>query len=345
MRLKPDIFEDKIVSCLRAQFDLDLISTRFLPIGYDMNAFVYEAMTVEGTSYFVKIRAGAINLPSLLVPHVLIEAGIPNILAPIRTRTQALWCSLDTYSVIVYPFIRGENAMIVGLSDSQWREFGATLKAIHSEEIAAGLKGQAPVETFAIASAQLVQRLSDWINGLRLDSPAAQRLAGFWIENAVLIAHLLDRARRLGQQLQSRSFAYVLCHADIHAANILVSEEGRIYLVDWDGPLLAPRERDLLFVVGSTIARQVEPDEERLFFEGYGTVSIDLAALAYYRYERAIEDIGEFGKSVFLDADQPEEAKAEEADLLISLFDTGQIVETALEADRKQGGPSVRSLR
>jgi spectinomycin phosphotransferase len=339
MRQSPNLPEQSLLACLRTHYDLPVISCRFLPIGYDLNAFVYQAVTAEGDAYFVKVRKGALHPPGLLVPRLLIERGIPNILAPLRTRTRALWCSLDACSLIVYPFIRGENARILGLSDSQWREFGTTLKAIHSGEIAALLHGQVPTETFSIPSAPLVRDLLARIEGAGFDSPAAARLAAFWKDNTALIAHLLGRAQALGKRLQSVPFEYVLCHADIHAANILVSEDARIYLIDWDGPLLAPRERDLLFVVGSRIGRPVEAREEALFFEGYGAVPIDWTALAYYRYERAIEDMGQMGQRVFRDTDQSEEAKAYEAARLCSQFEPGRIVESALRADRDQGGP------
>lgn len=333
MRQHPDLSQDRLAACLRTHYALDVLSTHFLPIGYDLNAFVYKVVTKEEAAYFVKIRLGATQPPGLLVPRVLIEQGIPNILAPLRTRTQALWCSFDNYAVIVYPFIHGENAKIAGLSDDQWREFGATLQAIHSGGFATRLHGKVPAETFSLPSAQLVRNLLARIQHVTFASPSATRLAAFWSDNALQLEQLLLRAEALGKQLQSRSFEYVLCHADIHAANIMIRDDGRIYLVDWDGPLLAPRERDLLFVVGCVIAHRVTPREEALFFQGYGRVEVDMSALAYYRYERAIEDIGETGRGVFLDTGQSEAVKAEETALCMSLFDPGNIVESAREAD------------
>ena len=51
-------------------------------------------------------------------------------------------------------------------------------------------------------------------------------------------------------------------------------------MVDWDGLLLAPRERDLMFVAGEEWTR---------FLEGYGPAALDRTVLAYYRAARAAD--------------------------------------------------------
>ena len=318
-----------IAGRLDVNYDLRVSSITFLPLGYDLNAAVYKVVAEDATAYFLKIRFGPVQEAGLLVPWALSERGIPNVLAPLQTRSAELWCSCEERSLVLYPFVDGRNAMAAGMSDDQWREFGSTLQAVHSSGLAEELRSRIPVETFALPSAALVRRVLHLTETTAFENAVAAEFAAFWREHAARIDQVVGRAEALGRSLQSRSFDHVLCHADIHAANILVGDDGRIHLIDWDGPLIAPRERDLLFVVGSIIARTVEPREEELFFAGYGPVHIDPEALIYYRYERIIEDLGEIGRSVLLDPNPSDQLRADEAQLARSFFAPGGDVDHA----------------
>lgn len=337
MRDNPRLDVGTIAACLNAQYDLQVASVTFLPIGYDPSAAVYEVRSRDGRFFFLKIRSGPVHEPGLLVSRALIDAGIPHVLAPLPTRSSSLWCFLDGdagHTVVLYPFIRGKNVMVAGMTDDQWQDFGSTLRAVHDSGLGERFRDQIRVETFALPSGALVRQLLAQVDNMGFESGVAGRFATFWREHAERIRQMLTRAEELGRSLRSKPFALVLCHGDIHAANILVGEDSRIWLVDWDGPLVARRERDLLFVVGSRIARTVEPKEEDLFFKGYGPAEIDPAALVYYRYERIIEDLGEIGKSVFLNPGLSEQAQGEEAALAMSFFAPGGDIDHAEEITR-----------
>ncbi len=105
------------------------------------------------------------------------------------------------------------------------------------------------------------------------------------------ITHLIGRTEQLASELQSKPLELVLCHSDIHGGNILISDSGELYIVDWDNPILAPQERDLMFVGGVIDDIWKSEREEAVFYEGYGKTEINLFALTYYRYERVIEDL------------------------------------------------------
>jgi spectinomycin phosphotransferase len=313
----------RIAASLLTHYDLDAPSLAFLPIGFDPDAAVYRAATRDGQEFFVKVRSGPVQKPALQIPRALIDLGVHNVVAPLRTRELTLWCPLDEDEMqilAVYPFVRGESAMATGLTRDQWRKFGATMNAIHTSGIGDQFQEWLPVENFALPSARMVRRLLTLTAEQVLESPVAVSLATFLGEQSDRILRMLDRAEELGRSLRSRPWELVLCHGDIHAANILVGDDGQIWLIDWDAPLIAPRERDLLFVVGSRIARAVTPAEEDLFFEGYGPTEIDAEALVYYRYERIIEDIGEFGKSVLLTPGVSEESREEQAMMTMDFF-------------------------
>jgi spectinomycin phosphotransferase len=329
VRDDPGLDLDSIAACLDEQYDLHVSAITFLPLGYDLNAAVYKVVAEDGTEYFLKIRFGPVRESGLLIPWALSKRGIRNVLAPLPTRSSELWCSCAGSSLVLYPFIAGENAMIAGMNDEQWREFGATLRAVHSSGQAEEFRSRLPTETFALPSGALVSRILNLTDTTEFENAVAAQFAAFWREHAARIRQMLARAEALGRQLLSRSFDFVVCHTDIHAANILVGDDGQIHLIDWDGPLIAPRERDLLFVVGSIIARAVEPREEELFFDGYGPVDIDPEALIYYRYERIVEDLGEIGRSVLLDPSPSDQMRAQESRLARSFFAPGADIDRA----------------
>jgi spectinomycin phosphotransferase len=329
MRDDPGLDLDTITACLDVQYDLRVSAITFLPLGYDLGAAVYKVFAGEGTAYFLKVRFGPVDESGLMVPWALAERGIRNVLAPLQTRSGELWCSCGEWSLVLYPFIAGKNAMAVGMGDDQWREFGATLQAVHSSELAEEFRSRLSVETFALPSAALVRRILALTQTTEFENVVAAQFAAFWREHATRIDEMVARAKALGRRLQSRSFDHVLCHADIHAANILVGDDGQIHLIDWDGPMIAPRERDLLFVVGSRIARVVEPWEEEWFFAGYRSVDIDVEALIYYRYERIVQDLGEIGRSVLFDPSPSDRMRVEESRLARSFFAPGGDIDHA----------------
>jgi len=188
-------------------------------------------------------------------------------------------------------------------------------------------------ETFAPAAAGLVGRLDAHIGARDFDDPAARALATFWQARRGGVRALLARADALGRRLARVAPASVLCHADIHTGNVLLDAGGRVWIVDWDETVLAPKERDLMFAVGGIIGGLVEPREEALFFRGYGVAAVDPLTLAYYRYAWAVGDIGDFAAQVFFRPDLGPASGRAAVDGFTSLFLPGNIVALASVAD------------
>ncbi|MDP9244734.1 MAG: aminoglycoside phosphotransferase family protein [Chloroflexota bacterium] len=324
----PGLDQRELAAALRAGFGTEASGFTFVP-GFDMQAASYEVASTDG-QWFAKVRFGPVADAPLEVPRALLDAGVTNVLAPIRSLSSTLWHPMaDGRTLVVYPFVAGRNAMDAGMTAGQWRTFGTALRAVHDSGLEDRFADRLPAETFALPCAAMVR--SVLAQEPSLDSAAARRLRAVLIEQRRRIGQMVERAEELGARLSAKPFVRVLCHADIHAANLLVADDGRIFLVGWDGPMLAPRERDLLFVIGGGITRKVTPQEEAWFFETYGEVEPDLEAIVYYRYERLLEDIGEIGRSVFSEAAVQETSRESEVRLLERFFEPGGSVESVEE--------------
>ncbi len=186
------------------------------------------------------------------------------------------------------------------LSDSHKRTLGAALQRIHTVKIPLELKSAIPKETF---SPQWRKRVKDFQRRVRNSTfrdPNAAKLANFIKSKRNEIDRLIKRTEELASELQAQSRELVLCHTDIHGANILITNRNEFYIVDWDAPMLAPKERDLMFVGGGIDDLWKSKRDESVFYEGYGKTDIDFTVMAYYRYERVIEDLAAYGEQLLL---------------------------------------------
>ena len=317
-----------LLDCAHEQFGLAATAVAFLPLGYDANAWAYRL--AAGDDYFLKVRRGAAALPGLLAPRYVGDQGVAGVLAPLPARDGRLWAELGAFTVTLQPFMAGRDAWDSNLSDDQWVAFGELLRRVHALPVPPELAAHLVAETFTPDYLDYLPALAARAHGPAPDDPIAAELVAAWRANETTIDALRARTTALGEQLRRAGHPRVLCHADAHLGNVLVGDDGRLWLIDWDGAALAPRERDLMFVIGGIADGQVSPRQTELFRRGYGPVEPDPAALTYYRAAWALQDIAAFGHTALLDNMAGEATRREALRLFTGYFTPGELTELAL---------------
>ncbi len=340
---KPDIQDEKIIACLEAEYGLSIAEMAFLPLGADLDTAVYRAVAHDQTPYFVKLRRGDFNAAAVTVPQFLSDSGVEQIIPALTTQTRRLWTDLPPYKVILYPFVDGRNGFEVDLSDRHRVELGMVLRALHTAVVPASLTNGVQRETFSPRWRETVKSFLTRLEHETFAETTAAELAAFLkIKRAETLA-LVNRAERLAQTLQAQTPEFTLCHADIHGWNLLIDANGALYIIDWDTLIFAPKERDLMFVgCGLGGNGHTLPEEERLFYQGYNSTPgyrqtrVNHTALAYYRYERIIEDIVVICEQIFL-LDEGGADRQQSLGFLKSNFRPNGTIETAYQLDATKG--------
>jgi spectinomycin phosphotransferase len=176
----PGIDSDAVRTTLRAAYGIDASVLNFVP-GYDPHAASYE-VTASARRFFLKVRFDAVREASLDVPASLLEAGVPNVLAPIHTRSSELWARMEDRSLMLYSFVRGRSAMDAGLTEGQWRTFGASLRAVHDSGLEQEFADRLPVDRFGLPASRSVHRMLEVAARQDFESTGARRLAELLFE-------------------------------------------------------------------------------------------------------------------------------------------------------------------
>lgn len=312
---------------------IEATSLAQLPLGADVNASVYKARASDQKTYFVKLKRGHFQDSNIAILELLQKAGIQQLIHPIKTTEGKQLQQVDDFTFIVYPFVEGQDGFNSSLTDEQWIALGRALKQVHEVDVATPLRAQIRREEFSPKWRNVVRSLYTDSVARPTNDEIASNLWKFLQENKSLILHLLDRSEQLCQKASTLPLKFVLCHSDIHGGNVLVSDAKTFYIVDWDDPILSPKERDLMFIGGGVGNVWNKPYEESLFYQGYAEADIDWTLLTYYRYERIVEDIAVYCQELLL---KPVEGnnRLEMYEEFMNQFEPQGVVAIALATDK-----------
>ena len=90
MRDDPGLDAGLISGGLRANYGIDVVDLAYLPIGHDMNAFVYRVGAAGGSAYFLKIRRGSCGYPARLLRAL--DQGVGQRLHPLLVSAMRRRC-------------------------------------------------------------------------------------------------------------------------------------------------------------------------------------------------------------------------------------------------------------
>jgi spectinomycin phosphotransferase len=330
--MKQPLSDQRIIDCLNANYGIKVARLTFLPLGADLNASVYKAETHDQSSYFIKLKRGHHHDISATIIALLHDAGIQQIIPPIKTKYGQPIQHIDDFTLIVSPFIEGQDGFSRDLTDDQWLTLGKVMKQIHEIDVPPSIQLIIRREDYSPKWREAVRSLYAHIESEPSGDEIALKLIAFMKKHSVTIHRLIDRAEQLGKQIQDHTQKFVLCHSDIHGGNVLMDGNDIIYMMDWDDPIMAPKERDLMFIGGGVANVWNKPHEEKFFYKGYGKTEINRTILAYYRHERIVEDIAVLGQQLLLTS-VDNQNRIESYQHFIDQFELQGVVEIAFKTD------------
>ena len=203
-----------VIICLNTDYGIEVVTLTLLPLGADMNASVYKAETHDRRSYFVKLKQG--HHDDISVDNIRFVTGIRHSTdyPPCQNNRWQLTQPINDFTLIVYPFVDGQNGFCRNLTDDQWVTLGNVLRQVHEIDVPPSIKERVRKEAYSSKWREIVRSLymsidEDW----SIIDETALKLKAFMKEHRKAICRLVDRAECLSQKIQEESNRLNSCYA------------------------------------------------------------------------------------------------------------------------------------
>lgn len=292
-----DLDRSDIVAVLEAEWDIDVATLRYEPVGFGTHHYFCGAG--DGTRWFVNVddvsakswistdpREAFNGLQASLGAAVTLrDAGLGFVQAPVASTGGRVLAAVDRrYALSVYAFLEGEPVGRFGEFTSQDDRLWAVeaLSRIHASNAAAhaGVRKDA----FDVPLRRRLLDAMDELSGTWNAGPYAEPTRRLLVRRSGAIRDAFDFYDGLVAAVQGTARPFVVTHGEPHAANVMRSRSGDLLLIDWDTVLLAPPERDIVHV-------SALPGEVWTTYSRRSGHDVDDAAISLYRLWWALAEI------------------------------------------------------
>lgn len=275
----PDLADAEVAAALIWGWDLDVEDVAHAPVGFGSHH--WRVRDAAGGRWFataddLRTRRATEEEPlaapfhrlraALTTAAALSTAGLGWVVAPVAAHDGEVVLALhESYALALYPEVRGETFGWGPFEDEAHRAAVVDrLVALHTMD---GCREAVQTDDLSVPLAAELRRVLDdpgtaW--GAGPFGPEAWQLV---VDHAQALRALLDRHDGLVAGADDGRF--VVTHGEPHRANIVVTRDAGVVLVDWDTCRLGPPERDLWRIVAE------DPRTRRDYEARTGTVLDD----------------------------------------------------------------------
>jgi len=294
MLTESNIDKSLLKDVIKEKFGIGIIDFTLFPKWEAARGYMIESSNHK--SFFLKIYwDDKIPDSAFRFAHDLFtRAGIVNIAHPIATIHGQMRIQVRDFQIALFDWIRGKTAQEHKLTDTQLERLGELLGKIHQSKT---IVGEYSVrENFAIPFKDRLVAILSHMSEMTGDSTKYKtKLEVFLGPHRQEFIRELETLEKLQRKVRAMKLEFVNCHGEPSPGNILCSGTGEIHLLDWDDPIFAPKEKDLLFFKDN-----VEP-----VMKGYGVFSkdsiIDRDLMEFYGHMWNLGEIAYYGGKILFE--------------------------------------------
>lgn len=316
---------ERLRAWLLSRYQLRVRTLSGVPGGADADASAFRIEDEDGRILFVKLSRASQSLVARLT--ILLGERLGDVIvAPVADVRGRFSARFDGASVTVFPFVAGIDGFRRDPSLAQMRTLGVALRRLHRIDLSGLGFGIPAIRIDDRFLVRFARRLASFEPAP--GDPIASEVLGLFNTHRALLERMMGDARKFLLGGCGKTYRPVLCHADLHAGNLLLPDDGGIRIVDWDGAKTGPAETDLMMIGGGIGGKLSDPSSVAAFREGYGPVGVDPELVSLLRHLRIVEDLELFAARI-LDPTVPEAERRRDQAYILSNFAPGGTIECA----------------